>query len=220
MATRSRQRQDVMFSELPLELKKQFLHHLAKNDVEFERSKDNRYVQAKVKLIEDEANVKKLSIPDRNSRSKSPGKSESLGKTNASRHFAKHSNKFHEGCVYSPWEQNRMSNNAKLREDLKRRIKHERHHKYDKNGNRVMTFEEIRDKLRSEPNQKKAIPKVERNYHKKSEMFPNEHVVEDPEDGIYFDNDIMDKDYYYRRLAERLGYSRVYNFSGSNYGFT
>lgn len=79
-----------------------------------------------------------------------------------------------------------------------------------------MTFEEIRDKLRSEPNQKKAIPKVERNHMKKAEMFPNERVAEDHEDGIYFDNDIMDKDYYYRRLAERLGYSRVYNFSGSS----
>lgn len=68
--------------------------------------------------------------------------------------------------------------------------------------------------LRSEPNQKKSISKVERNHVKQGEMFPNKNVLYEPEDGIYFDNDIMDKNYYYKRLAERLAYSRVYNFSG------
>ena len=77
-----------------------------------------------------------------------------------------------------------------------------------------MTFEEIRDMLRSEPSQKKSIPKVIRHQSKSKEIFPNENVLKEPEDGIYFDQDIMNKDYYYQKLAQRLGYSRVYNFSG------
>lgn len=79
-----------------------------------------------------------------------------------------------------------------------------------------MTFEEIRDMLRSEPSQKKSIPKVIRHKDKIHEIFPNEDVLEHPKDGIFFENDIMNKDYYYQKLAQRLGYSRVYNFSGRN----
>ena len=70
--------------------------------------------------------------------------------------------------------------------------------------------------LRSEPSNKKSIAKVIRHAEKTNEVFPNEHVLEEPEDGIYYDNDIMNKDYYYQKLAQRLGYSRVYNFSGCN----
>lgn len=77
-----------------------------------------------------------------------------------------------------------------------------------------MTFEEIREMLRSEPSQKKSIPKVVKHSYKKGEVFPNENILEEPEEGIYFENDIMDKNYYYRKLAERLGYTRVYQFSG------
>lgn len=80
-----------------------------------------------------------------------------------------------------------------------------------------MTFEEIRDMLRSEPTNKKSISKVRRHQSKSKEIFPNEDVLEHDEDGIYFENDIMNKDYYYHKLAQRLGYSRVYNFSGCNY---
>lgn len=77
-----------------------------------------------------------------------------------------------------------------------------------------MTFEEIRDMLRSEPSQKKSIPKVRRFQEKSKEIFPNEDVLEHPKEGIFYDHDIMNKDYYYQKLAQRLGYSRVYNFSG------
>lgn len=83
-----------------------------------------------------------------------------------------------------------------------------------------MTFEEIRDMLRSEPNQKKSIPKVKRHHEKVVEVFPNERILEHPQDGIFFANDVMNKDYYYQKLAQRLGYSRVYNFSGCELLFT
>lgn len=71
--------------------------------------------------------------------------------------------------------------------------------------------------LRSEPSQKKSIDKFLRNGSKVKEVFPNKDVLEQ-KDGIFHDNDIMDKDYYYQKLAQRLGYSRVYNFSGSTIG--
>ncbi len=69
--------------------------------------------------------------------------------------------------------------------------------------------------LRSEPSQKKSVDKFLRNGNKIKEVFPNKDVLE-RKDGIFHDNDIMNKDYYYQKLAQRLGYSRVYNFTGSS----
>lgn len=43
---------EIHYNDLPLELKKQFLHHLAKNNVDFEQLKDSKYMQAKVKIVE------------------------------------------------------------------------------------------------------------------------------------------------------------------------
>lgn len=101
----SRERpKEVLFSELPLELKKQFLHQLAKNDVEFQKLQDGRYVQAKVKIVEAKGE-KRLIMP--------PGK-----KTMREREMNK-DHKFHHDCMYSGWEQQRMTNNAKLDADLK-----------------------------------------------------------------------------------------------------
>jgi hypothetical protein len=104
--SQSKKSKEILFSELPLELKKQFLHHLAKNKVEFEKFKDSKYLQAKVKIIEEEEGKPKLFIP---------------GKTKQ-RDFNKseeRKNKFHQDCVYSPWEQKKIQNNAKLDNALK-----------------------------------------------------------------------------------------------------
>lgn len=87
--------------------------------------------------------------------------------------------------------------------------------KFDKYGNKIQTFEEIRDMLRSEPNQKKSLDKFIRNAKKHPEIFPNEKVP-DEEEEIFLDHDIMNKDYYYQKLAQRLGYSRVYQFGNVN----
>lgn len=119
MATKEKSRPDIMFSELPLELKKQFLHHLVKNGVDFQRTEDNKFLQAKVKLIEDASQEKRITVPSSVEKSKSKGRPRSDPKTNSMRHFAKHSNQFHQACVYSPWEQKRISNNRKLDQDLK-----------------------------------------------------------------------------------------------------
>ena len=43
----------IKFKDLPLDLKKQFVHHLSKNDVDFEQVKDSKYLQAKVKIVEE-----------------------------------------------------------------------------------------------------------------------------------------------------------------------
>lgn len=86
--------------------------------------------------------------------------------------------------------------------------------KYDRYGNKIMTFEEIRDMLRTEPNNKKNLDKVERNIDRMDEMYPNEEVLNDP-DGIFYNEDIWDKDYFYQKLAKRLGYSRVYRMDNS-----
>lgn len=107
-----------MFSELPLELKKQFLHHLTKNGVDFEKSVDSKYVQTTVKIIEEEEGAKKLVIPSAAGPSKSRDHSKSRGKQASERHFKKHANHFHDACVYSPWEQKKIENNTKLSHDL------------------------------------------------------------------------------------------------------
>lgn len=119
MATKERSRKNIMFSELPLELKKQFLHHLTKNGVDFEQSVDAKYVQTTVKIIEEEEGEKKLVIPGAASRSKSKEKGGSKSRNSSERHFTKHTNHFHNKCVYSPWEQKRIENNSKLKDDLK-----------------------------------------------------------------------------------------------------
>jgi hypothetical protein len=101
----SRERpKEVLFSDLPLELKKQFLHHLSKNDVEFQKLQDGRYLQAQVKIVESKGE-KRLVMP--------PGK-----QTMKEREMNK-DHRFHKDCMYSNWEQQRMSNNAKLDADLK-----------------------------------------------------------------------------------------------------
>jgi uncharacterized protein YijF (DUF1287 family) len=84
---------------------------------------------------------------------------------------------------------------------------------YDKFGNKLQTMAQVRDILRSEPAQKKSIAKVERDIHKKREYYPNEVLMEHPEENIYHPDDIMDKDYYYTKLAQRLGFSKAYDFN-------
>ena len=88
---------------------------------------------------------------------------------------------------------------------------------YDKKGRKIETMMQIRDILRSEPTQKKSIPKVCRDGELKGEIFPNEEIEEHPEEGIYYPNDVMNKDYYYQKLAQRLGYSKAYNFNPSSF---
>lgn len=63
--------------------------------------------------------------------------------------------------------------------------------------------------LRSAPSQKKALKKFSRNHKKMPEVFPNANVMQD-KDGIFLDNNIMNKDYYYKKLVQRLGYARAY----------
>lgn len=119
MASKEKARKNILFSELPLELKKQFLRHLTMNGVDFEQSADLKYVQATVKIIEQDQGQKKLVVPSAVTRSVSKELSKSRGRSTSERHFKKHSNHFHDACVYSPWEQKRIENNSKLKSDLK-----------------------------------------------------------------------------------------------------
>jgi CRISPR/Cas system-associated endonuclease/helicase Cas3 len=73
--------------------------------------------------------------------------------------------------------------------------------------------------LRNEPTQKKSIDKFMRNAKKHPEIYPNEKVP-DEQTEIFLDHDIMDKNYYYQKLAQRLGYSRVYQFGNVNTSLT
>ena len=192
----------IKFKDLPLDLKKQFVHHLSKNDVDFEQVKDSKYLQAKVKIVEELGGRPVM-------RTKSRGKGD---KQNMFQKHGEKGNHFHKDCVYGEWEHKRMANNAKLDNEVQKKMDHSE--KYDKHGNRVMTFEEIRDMLRSDPNQQKSIDKFIRNAKKSKEIFPNEKVPK--EEDIYFESDIMNKDYYYKHLANRLGYSRVYSMNAVN----
>lgn len=177
--------------------------HLRKNQVDFEQVRDSKYLHAKVKIIEDEEGRKRIRSTSADRR-----------KQNMFERNANKGHLYHNDCVYGKWEHTKMMNNQKLEQDLERRLNNKP--KYDKHGNRVMTFEEIRDMLRCEPNQKKSIPKFLRNGKLSKEVFPNEDILQHQEEGIFYEDDIMNKDFYYAHLAERLGYGRVYNFNAVN----
>jgi len=42
---------EIAFSQLTLDLKKQFIHFLAKHNIDFQRLKDSRFLETKIKLI-------------------------------------------------------------------------------------------------------------------------------------------------------------------------
>ena len=67
--------------------------------------------------------------------------------------------------------------------------------------------------LRIEPNNKISIEKNLKHAKKLGDYFPNKDIL-DGKEGLHFDNDVNDKDYYYKRLSKRLAYSRVYKMDG------
>ena len=97
---------EILYSELPLELKKQFIQHISKNKIQFDKIKDDKYVHMKVKIIEDEEKKTRLFIPG-------------VDKVNMFEKNEGSKNKYHKECVYSPWEHKRMKNNSKLKSQMK-----------------------------------------------------------------------------------------------------
>lgn len=119
--TRSRPK-EILFSELPLELKKQFLTHLGKNNVDFSKY-DQKYMQALVRIVEKDDGSKELATSTVG-RSRSGSKTRTLKQQQLyddmmHKNHGLRFNKYHGGCVYGDWEKKRIENNSKLDDALK-----------------------------------------------------------------------------------------------------
>lgn len=179
---------EIKFSNLPLDLKKQFIYFLAKNNVDFKQLKNSRFLHTKIKLISKKGNAQIL-IKNKDFSELAQKKSEP--------------SKYHKDCTKASWHNKKI-----ISSPTKQILDKETNDK--RLADNLTTFAEMRVLLREHPAKKKHLEKYHEMIVRDKEFRPNKGIEKPAGKEIYYENDYDDKDYYYRNIAKRLGYSREF----------
>ena len=256
---------EINFSDLPLDLKKQFIYFLSKNKVDFQQLGKSRFMHTKIRLVSDQGDAevvvrrKDFSELAKKKKEISPYHRKCVEESWLNQREKKSKRKPHQDLIdmaesikvtkdrsaekkdsnLSPSQRkaNSVRERNRRRRIVTRRILPDLNKKEldqilkditkdlavdnDDNfykslyklkkemGSEFMDFAQMRKLLREKPDKKKNKEKYVKKIRKGKELFPNKNIGSGDNSDIHFENDYMDKDYFYQHLAQRLGYSRA-----------
>lgn len=194
---------EIEFSNLTLDLKKQFIYFLAKNNINFHQLRDSKFLTTKIRIVGSNNRPTRIVI-----------KPEDIW------HLAnktKKVSKYHINCQEEALKFKTPTKNKKRRKkwktDKKRGVSRSksmrRINKLKKNPGRIGSdlienldsYLELRDQFRAEPKTKVDKKKFRRMMKEKKNFTPNKEKNFDKED-IYYQDDIENKEWFYRKLGK------------------
>lgn len=196
---------EINFSKLTLDLKKQFIYFLAKNDIDFHKLKNTKFLTTKIKIKGMNNRPTRITIR--------PGDLNHLTRKNNK------ISRYHIDCVKDSLKYRSPSPAKKHRfaktEKTKKSKKNKNWEKSVKKSSDILgkdllknlgEFAELKDELRSEPREKVDRKKHHDWVRNRYEFAPNkDKKFGKGDDDIVYNNDVMDNKWYYQKLGDRLG---------------
>lgn len=203
---------EIDFSTLTLDLKKQFIYFLAKNDIDFQSLKNSRFMTTKIRITGANNKPTRIVIKPEDvwhlaNKSKKISKyhincqedalhyrtPEKNGRSPKSKKTQKSKNRYNDDNIgktndFSVKKKTSQKNFGILGDDLLLNLE---------------SYINMKSELRAEPEYKIDQDKYKRNLRLKGNYFPNKNRNFE-KDGIFYNDDIEDKRYFYQKIKKKL----------------